>query len=78
MANITITIDHETLNRAHTKAQAESTSVQHVLLKFLQSYAGSSAEEEAAAVADIVELARQTNSRDLDQRWSRDELYERK
>ena len=78
MATLTITIDDAILNRAHTRAQAESTSVQDVLLVFLKSYAGSSGEEQAAAVADIIGLARQTNLHHVGKRWSRDELYERK
>ena len=78
MANLTITIDDEILNRARIRAQTEQTSLNDVLLKFLESYAGTSTAEQAAAVRELIELSRQIKSRHVGKRWSREELHERK
>ncbi len=77
MSNLTITIDEETLRKARIRAVTEGTSVNEVLRKYLEAYAGVSAEQRAA-LRDIIELAHQAKSRRLGKRWSRDELYDRK
>ena len=77
MSNLTITIEEETLKRARIRALTEGTSVNEVLRKFLEAYAGVSAEQRAA-LRDLIELAHQAKSRRSGKRWSRDELYERK
>ncbi|MBV8361533.1 MAG: hypothetical protein JO189_26905 [Deltaproteobacteria bacterium] len=77
MSNLTITVDEEILKKARIRALTEGTSVNEVLRSFLESYAGVKAEQ-AAALREIIEIARQSKSRRLDKRWTRDELYERK
>jgi hypothetical protein len=77
MSNLTITVDEETLKKARIRAVTEGTSVNEVLRRFLEAYAGVSAEQRAA-LRDIIELSHQAKSRRLGKRWSRDELYERK
>jgi plasmid stability protein len=73
-----ITLDDKILNRARIRAQAEGVSVDDVVRKFLEFYAGASTAEQAAAIRDLVELSLQTSSGDLGKRWLREELYERK
>jgi plasmid stability protein len=77
LSNLTITIDEETLKKARIRALTEGTSVNEVLRTFLESYAGVKAEQ-AAALREIIEIARLSKSRSLGKRWTRDELYERK
>jgi plasmid stability protein len=77
MSNLTIAVDEETLKKARIRAVTEGTSVNEVLRKYLEAYAGVSAEHRAA-LQDIIELSRQTESRSSGKRWSRDELYDRK
>lgn len=77
MSNLTITVEEETLKKARIRALTEGTSVNEVLRSFLESYAGVKAEQ-AAALREIIEIARLSKSRRLGKRWTRDELYERK
>jgi plasmid stability protein len=77
MSNLTITVDEETLKKARIRAVTEGTSVNQVLRKYLEAYAGVSAEQRAA-LRDIIELSHQAKSRRSGKQWSRDELYDRK
>ena len=77
LSDLTITVDEETLKKARIRALTEGTSVNEVLRSFLESYAGVKAEQ-AAALREIIEIARQSKSRRLGKRWTRDELYDRK
>jgi plasmid stability protein len=77
MANLTITLDDEILNRARIRARAEGASVDDVVRKFLEVYAGASTAEQAAATRDLIELSLQTSSHQLGKRWLREELYGR-
>jgi hypothetical protein len=45
MSNLTITVDEATLKKARIRALTEGTSVNEVLRKFLEAYAGVSAEQ---------------------------------
>jgi hypothetical protein len=55
----------------------DGISVNEVLRKFLESYAGVAAEE-AAAHDDLLDLSRRSKSRSGDvKRWSRADLHER-
>jgi len=75
--NLTITIDDEVLRRARIRALEQGTSVNAVLRRFLESYAG--AEQEAAARSRLVALARSSgaSSGPGGRGWTRGELYER-
>ncbi len=77
MANLTITVDDDTLKRARMRALEEDTSVNAVLREYLEEYAGNRQEQ--------IEAARRilTSSRDSASRsgpggrsWTREELYE--
>ncbi|HJU12588.1 MAG TPA: hypothetical protein VJ728_17010 [Candidatus Binataceae bacterium] len=76
MADLTISVDDATLAKARLRAAKEETSVNEILRNFLDSYAGLKAEQ-AAALRDLLEIARQARSQSVGKRWTRDELYER-
>lgn len=78
MASLTITLDDVTLKRARVRALTEGSSVDEVLRRFVESYAGVDAER-AAALNDLIDLSRRSRSRRGSARqWSRDELRNRK
>ena len=74
--NLTITVDDELLRRARIRALTQGTSVNAVLRRFLESYAGSEVETEARS--RLAELARDSgaSSGPGGRKWRRDELYE--
>jgi hypothetical protein len=76
MANLTITIDDECLEKARVRAVVEGTSVDSLLKAYLESYAGRS-DEQATAVREILNLSRKSRARRGSREWRRDELYER-
>ena len=77
MANLTITVDAGTLKRARMRALEEDTSVNAVLRKYLEEYAGGTREQIEAA-GRILASSRNSASRSGpgDRRWTREELYE--
>ncbi len=78
MANLTISIDDATLKKARLRALTEGISVNEMLRKFLESYAGVRAEA-ASALDDLMDLSRRARSRHAGaRRWSRDQLHERR
>ena len=78
MSNLTVVIDEETLKRARLRALQQGTSVNELLRKFLESYAGVSLEQ-AVALEDLLSLSGNAKSRNRGaKRWSRDELHERR
>jgi hypothetical protein len=78
MSNLTITVDDETLKRARLKALNQGRSVNELLRKFLESYAGVNADQ-AAAMRDLMERSRRAKSRHAgSRRRSREGLHERK
>lgn len=75
--NLTITVDDDTLLRARQRALEERTSVNAVLRRHLEEYAGT-LDRQRVALERFVELSRASTSRsDGGERWTRDELYER-
>lgn len=76
MANLTITIDDESLKKARIRALQEGTSVNALLSAFLETYAGIRREQQEAAVR-IVALSRKATSRRGGRTWTRDALHER-
>lgn len=75
--NLTITVDDETLLRARQRALEERTSVNAVLRRHLEEYAGT-LDRQRAALERFVELSRLSNARSAaGRRWTRDELYDR-
>ena len=78
MANLTITIDAETLKRARIKALEQGTSVNALVREYLESYAGSR-QEQVEAIEQAIALAREANvgSGPEGRTWTREDLYDR-
>ena len=77
MANLTITVDDESLKKARFRALEERTSVSALLRDFLESYAGVSRSRQEA-IREIVALSRRARSRRGEVRRSRDDLCRRR
>ena len=76
MANLTITVDDDTLKRARIRALEEDTSVNAVLREYLEEYAGRRRERIEAA-RRILEAARKSRASSEGQGLpKREELYE--
>lgn len=77
MTNLTITVDEQTLKKARMRALEEDTSVNAVLRKFLESYAGLR-EERLEAARRILEDARKggSGSGPEGRTWTREDTYE--
>jgi hypothetical protein len=76
MADLTITVDEETVERARTRALEEGTSVNALLREYLESYAGVRRERREAG-RRLLELARNsTMSSGGKGLPKREELYE--
>src|SRR5208337_342811 len=69
MPNLTITVDAAVLKKARMRALTEGSSVNAILRKFLESYAGVKAEQ-AAALEDLLALSRKARSRHEGRRWT--------
>lgn len=76
MANLTISVDDETLQRARLRALEQGTSVNALLREHLEAFAGRRSAREAA-VAALLDLSRRAESRRGARTWTRDELHER-
>jgi hypothetical protein len=76
MANLTITTDEDTLQRARLRALEQGTSVNALLRDYLEAFAGGRAAREAA-VAALLDLSRHSGGRRGGRSWTRDELHER-
>jgi hypothetical protein len=84
VANLTITIDDETLKRARIRALEQGTSVNAILAEHLRAFAGNR-EAQARALSSLFDLARQNRTsgrsrakRRGRRRWTREELHERR
>ncbi len=76
MANLTITVDKDTLLKARQRALQQSTSVNAVLRTYLEQYAGGD-EIHRRTTEAILELTEQSSASSMGQHWSRDEIHER-
>ncbi len=84
MANLTITVDDETLKRARMRALALGTSVNAILAEHLKAFASERATQ-GRALQRLVILAEENKRAGGRERakvrggrgWSRDELHER-
>jgi hypothetical protein len=75
MSNLTVVIDEETLKMARLRALQQGTSINELLRRFLESYAGVSLEQ-SVALEDLLALSRNAKSRESGvKRWSREELH---
>lgn len=78
MSNLTITLDKNLLRRARIRALQEGTSVNALLRKKLEEYAGEPQEPaHITATREFLALAEATQGNSQGQRWSREELNER-
>lgn len=75
MANLTITVDAETLRRARIRALQRNESVNSYLAEMLRRYADD--DSQAAVVAEIDRIAERihTGSGPSGRTWTRDELH---
>ena len=77
MANLTITVDEETVKRARMRALEEGTSVNAVLRAYLEDYAGVRRERREAG-RRLLELARNSGAGSGGEGLpKREELYDR-
>jgi plasmid stability protein len=76
VANLTLSLDDETLNRARIRAREQGSSVNVVVREFLRSYVGS--EDESLALRRFVEVGEGAAAGALSagRDWTREELYE--
>lgn len=74
--NLTITVDDDVLLLARQRALQERTSVNAVLKRHLEEYAGAK-RRRAQAVDRLLELSGSGGAGRGDARWTRDELHER-
>ena len=77
MSTLTITVDDETLRKAELRAKQEGSSVDEVMRKLLDTYAGASGDQ-LTALKNILELAKNSKAAHVGERWTRDELYDRR
>jgi hypothetical protein len=77
MANLTITVDDDTLKRARMRALEEDTSVNAVLREYLEEYTGRRREQIEAA-RRIIEASRasKSGSGPGGRKWKREDAYE--
>jgi hypothetical protein len=79
MANLTITVDPETLKRARIKALEQGTSVNALLREYLDSYVGTDEDRERRrqALEDAFQIAKRAGARSGGITWTRDDLHDR-
>ena len=74
--NLTVTVEDEIFKRARMRALEENTSVNTILRKYLESYAGTT-RRRRCALESLLHLSRATRAGRGAARWTRDELHER-
>ncbi|CAN5477197.1 MAG: hypothetical protein ACR2JP_04825 [Acidimicrobiia bacterium] len=76
MSNLTLNIDAETLKRARIRALEHGTSVNAVVRRFLEDYAGGDKRQRAIeGFLDIAERS-QAGSEGTGRMWERSDVYE--
>ncbi|HSR54376.1 MAG TPA: DUF6364 family protein [Acidobacteriota bacterium] len=76
MANLTIAIDDDLLEKARSRAASQGTSVNALLRDYLTAYAGAE-DERRRAIEGFLRIARQAHTGIEGKRWTREELHER-
>ena len=74
--NLAITVEDEILGRARMRTLEESTSVNAILRKYLESYAGTT-RRRRRALESLLHLSRTARAGRGAAGWTRDELHER-
>ena len=79
MANLTISVNDNTLKRARIRALEEDSSVNAILSRYLENYAQTDEIliQRQQALTNLRSLAEQCRCGRNGQTWSRDELHER-
>ena len=74
MANLTITVDDDTLQRARIRALERNESVNSYLAGMLRRYAGST---DSDAVRGLIQIAQRhpAGEAGAERTWTRDDLY---
>lgn len=76
MANLTLAIDDQVLQRARLRAMEQGTSVNALLRDYLEAYAGARRARQQA-VSELMKMSAKAVSRRGDRQWTRDELHAR-
>jgi plasmid stability protein len=79
VANLTIVVDDETLQKARVRAVRQRTSVNAVLRDYLEAFAGG--EDAATGLANFLTLAASASTEirpSQGRTWTREELHERR
>jgi transposase len=76
MANVTISVDDDLLERARSRAARLRTSLNAILRERLEEFVGGDGERQRA-LDDLFALAVKSKGRSGGRRWSRDDLYQR-
>ena len=76
MANLTVVVDDQVLLQARIRALQQGTSVNAVLRRSLEDYAGGD-EKYRQTTARLLELAQASTASSQGRRWSREDIYER-
>ena len=77
MANVTLAIAEELLQRARIRAVREGTSVNAVVRDYLTVYAGGPSQREVLEEVDRIADRAQAGSGSEGRNWRREDLYER-
>ncbi|MBX6420054.1 MAG: ribbon-helix-helix protein, CopG family [Nevskia sp.] len=77
VANLTITVDDETLRRARARAVEEGSSINAILREYLEAYSRRTRAQQDALM-DLLALADSVMASRGKRRWTRDELHQRK
>ena len=77
MANLTLSIDDDLLRRARIRALESGTTVNGVVRRYLETFAG--ADQSRRALAELVAIAERSpaSSGPQGRAWTRDDIYER-
>lgn len=75
MANLTITVDEETLKRARIRALELGTSVNALVRDYLESFAGNH-QAQIDAMEHFIALGKTTGSGSGGRIWRREDLYD--
>jgi hypothetical protein len=76
MANLTLTIDENTLRNARIRALHDGTSINALVRQYLESY--SRVHSHGEVVSEIVDMSKKFRSRKGSAKWTRDDLHDRK
>ena len=77
MANVTIALDDDLLQKARVRAAELGTSVNAVLRQYMEEWTGA-AEARRRGIERFVEASKRSKASSGGRRWTRDELHERR